>query len=82
MVIRGELKDKHFVHIDEICYGQVFVNKKNEIYMKIRNKFSNEQEGKDCFAACLKYGDIVNIDREANLRLLNCSLDINGFVVN
>lgn len=82
MTIRGELKDKHFVHIDEICYGQVFVNKKNEIYMKICNKFANDQEEKDCFAVCLKYGDVVIIDREANLRLLNCSLDINGFVVN
>lgn len=64
MVIRGELKDKHFVHIDEICYGQVFVNKKNEIYMKIRIQFTNIQEGKDCFAVSLKYGDVVNIDRD------------------
>lgn len=83
MVIRGELKDKHFVHINEICFGQVFMDKKNKIFMKVQADTIYELEGSpDCFAVDLKYGDIVSISKDSNLRLLNCSLDVHGFVVN
>lgn len=79
MVIRGTLQDKHFVHIDEIIYGQVFANKKNEIFIKVEPENDLKEE---CYAVNLKHGKAVYIDKDANLRLLNCSLDIHGFVIN
>lgn len=81
MIIRDKLVDKHFVHIDEICYGQVFAKQNDEICMKIQNQFV-DQSKKEYYAVTLKHGDIISIDKKAKLRLINCSLDIKGFVVN
>lgn len=80
MIIKGELIDKHFVHISEIRFGQVFVKQNNEICMKIQNQFVDEPE-REFYAVTLKRGDMIKVDKEAKLRLLNCSLDIKGFVV-
>lgn len=49
--------------------------------MKI-NRNEEGYENEECWAVDLRYGDVIPIPEKANLRLLNCSLDVNGFVVN
>ena len=81
MNIKGNLIDYHFCHINQIRCGQVFITKDNNIYMKVEMAIDdNREENYENIATNLRNGKIVEIHPEANLRLLNCNLNIEGFV--
>ena len=90
MNITGNFKDKHFIHIQDVLFGQVFITKDNVVYMKVRvcktkNRFIDEEykellQSMEDLAVNLKDGTLKQIHPEANLRLLNCSLKIDAIM--